>query len=153
MRLFCSVADAWKLIFFWIKGCLKILFIDSFCILVKSSDNYPCDSQWRGGRIFINLNQQRKAIIPSGFRRFQFCIPSNQIDISKDQFQLRSSNNNDVCIEQLFVNSHQIFVGALNDQPSFIINGNRNSCSKQQMITSQITIQNSRISSSECKGS
>ena len=121
-------------------------------MVIKSSENDPCDSQWQGGKIYINHNQKRKAIIPSGFKNYQFCIPSNQVDVINDQFQLQSSNNNDVCIEKFFVNDKQIFVGALNDQSFFIIDGNQNSCQEQKMTTTQITIQNGEVISSECKG-
>ena len=120
--------------------------------MIESSENDPCDSQWQGGKIYINHNQKRKATIPSEFKNYQFCIPFNQVDVMNDQFQLQSSNNNDVCIEKFFVNDKQIFVGALNDQSSFIIDGNQNSCQDQKMTTSQITIQNGEVLSSECKG-
>ena len=121
-------------------------------MVLKSDENEPCDSQWRGGKLFINQNQKRIATIPSGFKYHQFCIPFDQVDVKNDQFQLQSSNNNNVCITHFFVDGKQIFVGAMNDQSSFIIDGNQNSCQEEKMSTAQITIQNGEVLSSECKG-
>ena len=119
--------------------------------MIKSSENYPCDSNWQGGKIFININGLRKKTIPSGFREFEYCLSHNEFDVKNDRFQLKSSNNNDVCIESLHANGTQIFVGTLNNQASFIIKGNENSCGFKKMKTSQITIKNGVVISSKCK--
>ena len=119
--------------------------------MIKSSENYPCDSNWQGGKIFININGLRKKTIPSGFREFEYCLSHNEFDVKNDRFQLQSSNNNDVCIESLYANGTQIFVGTLNDQASFILKKNENSCQYEKMKTSQITIQNGEVISSKCK--
>ena len=121
-------------------------------MVVKSNENPPCNSFWQGGKIYINLNGQRKATIPAGFRNFQYCLSSDEIDIEHDRVQLKSSNNDNVCIESLIINGKQIFVGALNNQPSFIIDGNQNYCKLNKMVTAHITIQNGQVISSKCKG-
>ena len=121
-------------------------------MIVKSSQNPPCNSFWQGGKIYININGQRKATIPAGFRNFQYCISSDEIDIENDRIQLKSTNNDNVCIESLIIDGKQIFVGAINDQPSFIIDGNQNYCKQTKMVTSQITIRNGQVISSKCKG-
>ena len=124
---------------------------DSYCFLIKSSGNYPCDSRWQGGKIFININGLRKKIIPSGFTEFEYCLSHDEYDVANDRFQLQSSNNNDVCIESLYANGTQIFVGTLNDQASFIMKKNSNTCQFDKMVTSQIMIQNGQVKSSKCK--
>ena len=121
-------------------------------MIVKSNENPPCNSFWQGGEIFINKNDEQIATIPSGFRNFQYCLSSNVIDIKNDRIQLKSSNNDNVCIESLIINGKQIFVGALNNQPSFIIDGNQNYCKLNKMVTAHITIQNGQVISSKCKG-
>ena len=121
-------------------------------MVVKSNENPPCNSFWRGGKIYINFNGQRKATIPSGFRNFQYCLSSDEIDIENDRIQLKSSNNDNVCIKSLIIDGKQIFVGALKNQQSFIIDGNQNYCNHIKMSTSQITIRNGQVISSKCKG-
>ena len=125
---------------------------DSFCVVVKSSEKNPCNAFWKGDELSLNFNGQRKAIIPKGFRNFQYCISSNQVDIVNDRIQLQSTKNDGVCIESFFVNSKQILVGAMHDQPSFVIDADQNSCNRKKMTTSEITIQNQTVTSSKCKG-
>ena len=121
-------------------------------MVVRSSEDYPCGSYWQGGDIKIFHNGQSKATFPSGFNEQQYCIPFQELDVKNDRFQLKASNNDGVCIQSLLVNGQQLLVGALDDQPSFWIDGNNNSCDYDKMSTSQLTIQNGAIISSACKG-
>ena len=85
------------------------------------------------------------------FGKFEYCLPSDLVDIQNDEFQLLASGNDGVCITSIILNGNQIFVGLLNDLPSFWIDGNQNECSVDSMSTKQITIKNGKIHSSECK--
>ena len=98
------------------------------------------------------MNGKRKTSLQRGFKHFRYCSPWNKSDRESDIFKLQSSNNDGICITSLHINEKQIFVGKNKKQLNFWIDGNQNECSNEFMSTSQITIQNTEIISSECKG-
>ena len=72
------------------------------------------------------------------------------MDVINNDIQLQSSNLNNVCIKKLFIGGKQIFVGEFNNQSHFVIDANNNLCSEDKMITSEITVRNGDVISSEC---
>lgn len=87
-----------------------------------------------------------------GFRDFKYCLPANKFDTENDRIQLQSSNSDGVCILSLKIDGKQILVGKPKDQLSFWIDGNQNRCRNGVMRSSQITVQNGDVTSSECEG-
>ena len=69
---------------------------------VESSDfpglcdipGYYSSSEYAGGRISINQNGVSKAIIPSGFEKFEYCFDAEDIDIENDKIQLKLLDDN-----------------------------------------------------------
>ena len=100
----------------------------------------------------MNINNERQKIIPSGFKRYEYCLPSEQVNVQEDLIQLHSSNNDGVCIFGLFLNKIQILVGPENNQTMFWIDQDALKCGSRRVATSQITIRNGRVISSICKG-
>lgn len=121
-------------------------------MVVQSSGKAPCDRYWPGGKIFVNVNGVQKGIIPSRFQEYRYCLSSDQVNVEKDQIRLQSSNTNGVCIQSLSVFGKKIRYGVSQDLSRFWIDGNQNSCSIKNMISSQVTIQNGEIISSKCEG-
>ena len=121
-------------------------------MVVESSEAGFCDSSWKGGKIYLNVNGTLADTIPYGFKKYIYCVPSDKINVKADRFRLQSSNSNGVCIQNLSIYGQTIRVGASNDQSSFWIDENQNRCSSNYMKTSQITIQNGEVISSKCKG-
>ena len=107
---------------------------------------------WQGGEIYLNINDERQRIIPSGFKRYEYCLPSEQVDVETDRIQLLSSNNDGVCILSLFVNEIQILVGPGNNQTMFWMDRNELECGSRKIATSEITIRNGQVITSICKG-
>ena len=60
------------------------------------------------------------------------------------------SNISKICITGLFVNGNQLLVGKNKDQKSFWIDSDEISCDDNIMKTDEITIRNSKITSSIC---
>ena len=133
-------------------------FLDSFCIEITSSDNQPCGQYFEGGEVYLNINDERKATIPEKFRYFQYCLPSKEVDILNDRFQLQSSTTDGVCIFSLHINGTQILNGRNNNQTAFVLDKNSYRCDKvvndvQLLMTGpDITIQNNQVTSTQCKG-
>ena len=106
----------------------------------------------------MNINDERKPTIPEKFRYFQYCLPSKEVDILNDRFQLQSSTTDGVCIYSLHINGTQILNGRNNNQTAFWLDKNQRNCdyvfdNKQYlMITPHITIQNNQVISSPCIG-
>ena len=111
-----------------------------------------CDQYWQGGEIYLNVNDIRKATIPSKFSRYEFCLPIEEVNVMYDRFQLQSTNDDAVCISSFQINGTQIFVGPENNQTSFWIDRNQPSCENHKLSTKEITIQNGQVIFSECKG-
>ena len=107
---------------------------------------------WQGGEIHFSFNNVKNGTIPSGFARYQFCMPQEEVDIMNDWFLLQSTNYDPVCIFSLKVNGTQIFVGPENNQPAFWIRRDQPRCDDQAMTTREIMIQNGKVLFSECKG-
>ena len=128
--------------------------------MVTSDPHYPCNKYWSGKEIYLHINGKHHRTLDKGFREFTYCLSADDFNIKNDIVQLKSSNTNGVCISSLSINGKKILVGKVrkvlvgknNDQSSFWIDGNQNRCHDDSMITSQITIQNGRVTSSECKG-
>ena len=100
----------------------------------------------------MNVNGVQKSIIPSRFKEHRYCLSSNQVNVEKDQIQLQSSSKDGVCIQNLMVFGKKIHYGVSNDLSRFWIDGNHNSCRNDNMVSSQVTIQNGEIISSKCEG-
>ena len=104
-----------------------------------------------GGDIAIKYNAEIVATIPSGFNEFEHCVPLTDVDVANDEFQLQSTSTDGTCITSLSVNGDQLLVGKNNDQQSFWIDANDRYCFDNFMASSQITIKNGEIDSSDCK--
>ena len=128
------------------------LFLESFCMQVTSRRSTFCNEHLYGGAILLNVNNELKAVIPRYSTRYEFCLPTEDVDVTNDRFQLQATNNDGVCISSFQVNGTQIFVGPENNQTSFWIAQNQPSCDKQKVATNEITVQNGQVVSSECKG-
>ena len=75
---------------------------------------------------------------------------------SHDLIELRNGGKDGVRISLKLVNnglSTQLFFGQNADLTSIVIDGNNNECSKQNEITSAISIRNEKITESACIGS
>ena len=106
---------------------------------------------WDGDEVHFNVNGEQKHAMKNEFEKFKYCRPSSLVDVQNDEFQFQSTGLNGVCITSLIVNGTKLLVGKLNDQQSFWIDGNQNHCRDDSMSTSQITIKNGKVQSSECK--
>ena len=104
-----------------------------------------------GGDIAIKYNAEIVATIPSGFNEFQHCVPLTDVDVVNDEFQLQSTSSDGTCITSLSINENQLLVGKNNDLQSFWIDGNDRYCLNFFMSSSQITIKNGQVDSSDCK--
>ena len=102
--------------------------------------------------IYLNVNDERKATIPSRFARFEFCLPTEDVDMTNDRFQLQSTSTDGVCISSFQVNGTQIFVGPENKQSSFWIDQGQSTCGNQKVATRGLTVQNGQVIFSECQG-
>ena len=101
---------------------------------------------WPGDQVYFKVNGETVATLEYEFQTFDYCLGSED-----DEFQLESSGNNGVCITSLIVNGEKMQFGANNDLSSFWIESQRsNFCLEDAMSTSQITIKNGKIQSSEC---
>ena len=135
-------------------------YLEKYCIRVTSSeDESLCQhvkkekgpSDFAGGDITINHNGVKIATIERGFQEFIQCWYKEDFDVSNDEFQMQSSNGNGTCITSLSINGNQLLVGKNNDQQSFWIDRNNRYCSNDFMSSSQITIKNGQVDSSDCK--
>ena len=93
-----------------------------------------------------------KADIPGGFARYEFCLPTEDVDVISDRFHLQATNNDGVCISSFQMNGTQIFVGPENNQKSFWIDRNDGRCDNVKLTTRGITVQNGQVIFSECQG-
>ena len=108
---------------------------------------------WQGGEIHLSFNNVKNGTIPSGFARYQFCMPQEEVDVINDWFLLQSTNYDPVCIFSLKVNGTQIFVGPENNQSTFWMVGDQLRCDDQKVATQHLTIKNKSVLSSICMGS
>ena len=111
-----------------------------------------CNEYLHGGAIYLSVNDEKKATIPYRFYRYEFCLPTKEVDVINDRFQLQSTNNDGVCISSFHVNGTQILVGPKNNQTSFWIDQNQSRCDNQKVATKEITVRNGQVIFSECKG-
>ena len=79
-------------------------------------------------------------------------MPTEDVDMTNDRFQLQSTNNDGVCISSFQVNGTQIFVGPENNQSSFWIDQGEAKCDNQKIVTRGLTVQNGQVIYSECQG-
>ena len=127
------------------------LFHSDYCLVIRSTSQSPCNEYWRGSSIYLKINGQLHKTLNYGFEEEKYCLPMHQVNIESDQIQLQSSGTDGVCISSFEMNGQQLLVGKWNSQTVFWIDGNQNRCDDERMATSQITIQNGRVISSECK--
>ena len=73
------------------------------------------------------------------------------MDVANDEFQLQSSNTDGACITSLSINGNQLLAGKNNNLQSFWIDANDRYCLDDFMASSQITIKNGQVDSSDCK--
>ena len=81
-----------------------------------------------------------------------------------DRFELKSSNNNAVCIFSLTINGTQILNGRNNNQSAFWLDEGESRCDtvsviddfgnnvRIPMVTPDLIIQDNQVISSQCKG-
>ena len=131
---------------------------------MTSSDNQPCNRNFEGGEVYLNINDVRKATISRKFRYFGYCLPSEEIDVVNDRFQLQSSNTDGVCILSLNMNGTQILNGRNNNQSAFWLDEGESRCDtvsviddfgnnvRIPMVTPDLIIQDNQVISSQCKG-
>ena len=51
------------------------------------------------------------ATIPAKFRKFEYCLSYDEIDMKNDVFQLQSTGDDDVCITELSINNQKMLFG------------------------------------------
>ena len=127
--------------------------VDRVCIKITSNmDDDLCSGggnkaeNWLGGDINLNLNGETIATTSHGFLDFEHCVEASIVD----ELQLQATSTDGVCITSLSVNNKQLLVGKNGDLPSFWMSTNRLKCTGQRMTTSEITIKDGKIISSEC---
>ena len=127
--------------------------VDRVCIKITSNmDDNLCSGggnkaeNWLGGDINLNLNGETIATTSHGFLNFEYCVEASNVD----ELQLQATSTDGVCITSLSVNDKQLLVGKNGDLPSFWMSTNRLKCTSQRMTTSEITIKDGKIISSEC---
>ena len=106
-------------------------------------------SNWLGGEIKLFQWYRKVDIIPHGFLEYEHCAI-----VEKDEdFELRITNDDGVCITSLSVNGNQLLVGKNNDQESFWMNKDKSKgrCLDDHMQTDSIKIRDGHIIDSECK--
>ena len=86
-----------------------------------------------------------------GFNEFVQCWNQDDVDFANDKIQLQSSNTDGTCITSLSINGNQLFAGKNNDLQSFWIDEDDRYCLNNFMSSSQITIKNEQVDSSDCK--
>ena len=119
------------------------------------------DPDWKGGEIYINVNNIRMQTIPRGFEgTFPFCIVSDKFNVAQAIIQLESSDIDGVCITSLQINNEILLLGKSKSKSEFWIDGNKNECSYNRngaseisvVAAPEISIRNGNVYSSPCKG-
>ena len=115
--------------------------------LCSGGNNKP--KNWLGGEIKLKHENKNVDVLPYGFLDFEYCTVAKK----DDEFELKATNDDGVCITSLSVNGKQLFVGRNNDQESFWLNKDslKRKCLDDHMQTDTIHIQDGRIVESECK--
>ena len=112
----------------------------SLCQHMKKEES-PED--FAGGDIEINHNGVKIATMERGLKFFQ-CWNQEDIDVSNDEFQLKSSDGDGTCITSLIINGNQLLIGKKN-------HGHDRHCLDDFMSLSQITFKNGQVISADCK--
>ena len=127
--------------------------LEEVCIKITSNmDDDLCTGggnkaeNWLGGDINLKLNGEIIGTTSHGFLDFERCVGAT----SSDEFQFEATSIDGVCITSLSVNGKQLLVGKNGDLQSFWMSTNRLKCTGQRMTTSEITIKDGKIISSEC---
>ena len=127
--------------------------LEEVCIKITSNmDDDLCTGggnkaeNWLGGDINLKLNGEIIGTTSHGFLDFERCVGAT----SNDEFQFEATSIDGVCITSLSVNGKQLLVGKNGDLQSFWMSTNRLKCTGQRMTTSEITIKDGKIISSEC---
>ena len=79
------------------------------------------------------------------------CFNQEDVNAANDEFQLKSSNTDGVCITSLSINGNHLSVGRDDHLQSFWIDTDERYCLYDYMSTSQITLKNGQVDSSDCK--
>ena len=75
----------------------------------------------------------------------------DDVDIANDEFQFQSRDTDGACITSLSINGNKLFVGKNDDLQGFWIDKDDRYCFDDFMSTTQITIKNGQVDSSDCK--
>ena len=128
--------------------------LGKYCIRVTSSDDETlCKHGWwlNAGNISFKYNGEAVEDLQRGFKEYVYCMDMENVDIANDEFQFHSRDNDGACITSLSINGNQLLVGKNNDLQGFWIDTDTRHCFDDFMSTSQITIKNGQIDSSDCK--
>ena len=134
-------------------------YLDKYCIRVTSSNDEtlcqhavpPAGPKDFAGNIAFKYNGELVENLQRGFKEYVYCMDMDDVDIANDEFQFQSSNTDGACITSLSINGNKLSVGKNNDLQSFWVDGTDRYCFDDFMSTSQITIKNGQIDSSDCK--
>ena len=108
--------------------------------------------EWRGGEIYINVNNIRVQTIPRGYEgTFPFCFVSDKFNVAQAIIQFESSDNDSVCITSLQINDEILLLGKNKSKSEFWIDGDQNVCTDTDLAASEISIRNGDVYSSPCK--
>ena len=84
---------------------LNLYSIKQFCIELRSGTHPKLCSRdpkgAYGSSIDVLQNGSKIGTVPAGFRRHSTCLPYYSIDLRYDQFQLKSTGDDDVSIFEL----------------------------------------------------
>ena len=143
-----------------------------FCLRLERGPCPTSSHDPNGDDIALIHNGIQKATAREGFTVFEYCLPYHEVDYENDVFRLVNGgsdgvrikphfiqmwwglllSNFQVCIESIFIDGEQIFVGINNDSGNFVIDGNQHTCSGFQMVSPWLEIQNGQVTDSECTG-
>ena len=56
--------------------------------------------------------------LPAKFRKFEKCLPYDQVDLKNDVFQFVPTGDDDVCITELYFNDQKMMFGKNQNSPS-----------------------------------
>ena len=133
-----------------------------YCVHFKKCRGLMCPFQDMSGSIlsicktvgvyYVHLKKVSGSIV-SNHRKcctlicppiFDIIIHNKNVKVRKEMMTFQ------LCVTSLVVNGEKMFVGQNGDQPSFWIDGDQQYCGQDYMSTTEITIQNGNIVSSEC---
>ena len=95
---------------------------EKICIRAKTSNfKQMCGSNKKtafGSPIDILHNGNVIWTLPAKFRKFEKCLPYDQVDLKNDVFQFVPTGDDDVCITELYFNDQKMMFGKNQNSPS-----------------------------------